>query len=73
MANGNQVAALQIFTPDVLDVLYTKIPNADIEIYGSYLWIVQRYTVVDDKTARLLFEGAFALYAQIAFQLRTIK
>ncbi len=72
-ANGNQVVALQVFTPDVLEVLYNKIPNADIEIYGSYVWVVERHTVVNDKTARQLFEGAFLLYEQIAFQLKTIK
>lgn len=71
--NGNQTAALQVFTPDVLDVLYEKFPLAGVEVYGSYLWIVQRYMVVDDKTAQRLFEGAFAFYKKIIPQLSVMN
>lgn len=72
-AKTDQVTALQVFTPDVLSVLYTKLPTTDIEIQGKTMWFVQRYTILDDKTARQIFEGALELYIEITAQLRVVS
>ena len=69
---GGEAAAFQVFTPDVPEVLYTRLPTTDIEIEGRYLWLVQRYTVVNDKSAGALFEAAQDLYRQIAYNARVM-
>lgn len=65
-APGGEAMAFNVFSPDVLSVLYSQLPMTDVEVDGSHLWFVQRYTVLNDKTAKKLFESAFALYAKIA-------
>ena len=64
--SGGEAMAFNVFSPDVLSVLYSQLPMTDVEVDGSHLWFVQRYTVLNDKTAKKLFESAFALYAKIA-------
>lgn len=71
-APADRVVALQVFTPDVLDTLYTKLPTTDIEIQGNRMWLVQRYTVLDDRSAQELFEAATALYDEISHQTASI-
>lgn len=66
----SRVTALQLFTPDVLQVLYEKLPNADLELLGDKLWIVQRYGILDDKLARTMLEAAAALYDELEKQLK---
>lgn len=66
----SRVTALQLFTPDVLQVLYDKLPSADVELFGDKLWIVQRYGVLDDKLARTMLEAGDALYSELEKQLR---
>jgi hypothetical protein len=65
-----RIVTLQLFTPDVVQVLYDKLPTADIELQGDKLWIVQRYGVLDDRLARTMVEAADALYIELEKQLR---
>lgn len=71
-ATADQVTALQVFTPDVLEVLYTKLPTTDIEIQGNAMWLVQRYVVLDDVAASKLFDAASDLYGELSKQIRTV-
>jgi hypothetical protein len=66
----SRVIALQLFTPDVLQVLYDRLPSADVELLGDKLWIVQRYGVLDDMLAKKMLKAADALYAELEKQLR---
>jgi hypothetical protein len=66
----SRVTALQLFTPDVLQVLYDRLPSADIELLGDKLWIVQRYGVLDDKLAQTMLQAGDALYSELEKQLR---
>jgi hypothetical protein len=66
----SRVTALQLFTPDVLQVLYEKLPNADLELLDDKLWIVQRYGVLDDKLAQTMLQAADSLYDELEKQLR---
>lgn len=70
---GNQIAALQLFTPDVLDVFYTKLPRVDIEIKDKTLWFVWRYGILDDKLAAALFTGMAAFMTEFSRQLETAQ
>lgn len=70
---ASRITTLQLFTPDVLMVLYDKLPNADIEIQGDKLWIVQRYGVLDDSLAYDLFEASHALYGELEKQVRSAR
>jgi hypothetical protein len=65
-----RIVTLQLFTPDVVQVLYDKLPTADIELQGDKLWIVQRYGVLDDQLARTMVEAADGLYIELEKQLR---
>ena len=67
---GKELEAFHIFTPDVLATLYDTLPMADLEISDNYVWVVQRYVTVNDKTARQLFTGAFALHTQLVTQIK---
>lgn len=66
----SRVTALQLFTPDVLQVLYDKLPNADLELLDDKLWIVQRYGVLDDKLAQTMLQAGDSLYGELEKQLR---
>lgn len=66
----SRVTALQLFTPDVLQVLYERLPNADLELLDNKLWIVQRYGVLDDKLAQTMLQAADVLYGELEKQLR---
>lgn len=72
-ARSDQSTALQVFTPDVLEVLYYKLPETDIEIQDNAIWLVQRYKVLNDKVASELFDTSIELYAQISKQIKFIK
>jgi hypothetical protein len=65
-----RIVTLQLFTPDVVQVLYDKLPTADIELKGGKVWIVQRYGVLDERLARTMVEAADELYGQLEKQLR---
>lgn len=56
-AKGNQVGALQLFTPDVLDVLYTTLPQLDIEVKGRTIWFVWRYAVLNEARGEQIFKA----------------
>lgn len=70
---ASRIMTLQLFTPDVLMVLYEKLSNADIEIQGDKLWIVQRYGVLNDKLAHDLFEASNALYGELEKQIGSAR
>lgn len=65
----DRITTLQLFTPDVLDVLYSRLPSTDIEVKDNVLWLLQRYQVLDDTSARELAESAEELYQQIMKQI----
>ena len=69
----SRVIALQLFTPDVLAVIYEKLPHADIEMKGNKIWIVQRYGVLDDKLAGSLFEAGGQLYEELIKQMKSAR
>jgi hypothetical protein len=65
---GNEVAALELFTPSVLDVLFQQLPQLDIEVKDRTIWFVWRYGVLDDRLAANLFSVSSALMAQLDAQ-----
>lgn len=67
-AKTDRVTALQIFTPDVLEVFYDKFPTTDVEIQGSSMWLIERHTILDDEVAKRLFEASSQLYDQVSKQ-----
>lgn len=71
-AKTDRVTALQVFTPDVLEVLYAKLPTTDIEIQGNAMWLVQRYVVLDDVVASKVFDAASDLYSKLSKQTRAL-
>ncbi len=71
VAKEHRITALQLFTPDVLAVLYEKLPHVDIEIKNGTIWFVWRYAVLNDKVARTLFESTGELMAQLQKQIRS--
>ena len=70
---SSRITTLQLFTPDVLTVLYEKLPQADIEIKGNKLWVVQRYGILNDTLARNLFEAGSQLYEELYKQMRSAR
>jgi hypothetical protein len=69
----SRIVALQLFTPDVLQVLYEKLPKADVELQGEKIWIVQRYGILDDELAELMFGAAESLYGELEKQIRSAR
>lgn len=65
-----RIVTLQLFTPDVVRVLYDRLPTADIELKSGKVWIVQRYGVLDERLAKTMIEAADALYTELDKQLR---
>jgi hypothetical protein len=53
--NGNEVVALQLFTPDVLEVFFEKLPQVDIETKDHTIWFIWRYGILNDKLAQDIF------------------
>lgn len=68
---SEQILALQLFTPDVLSVLYNELPSADIEVKDNKIWIVQRYGVLDDVLAKKMFNAAVRLKDEVEGQMKT--
>lgn len=72
-ASGNQVAVLQLFTPDVLEVFFEHLPDVDIELKGKTIWFVWRYAVLDDQVAARLFAGMTMFMHELNHQLATAR
>lgn len=70
---SSRIVTLQLFTPDVLSVLYDKLPSADIEIKGDKLWIVQRYGILDDELAESMFVAASEFYGELSKQMKSAR
>jgi len=72
-APQSRIVTLQLFTPDVLAVLYGKLPTADIEIKGNKLWVVQRYGVLDDDLAKNMFAATSQFYEELEKQMKSAR
>lgn len=72
-AHENRIVALQLFTPDVLDILYSKLPTTDIELKGDKIWFVQRYCVLDDQRARNLYEAVGSIESELRKQIESAR
>ncbi len=69
VAREHRITALQLFTPDVLAVLYEKLQFVDIEIKNGTIWFVWRYAVLNDKVTKTLFESTGELMKQLQKQI----
>ena len=67
-AKGNQIAALQLFTPDVLQVFFELLPLVDIEVKGKTMWFVWRYGVLRPALADEMFAGVTAFMHEFSKQ-----
>jgi hypothetical protein len=72
-APGNQIATLQLFTPDVLEVLFDRIPTVDIEMKGKRVWFVNRYAVLNDKVAKEMFSAVLEFMSEIDKQIESAR
>lgn len=72
-AQGNETAALQLFTPDVLDAFFSRLPKVDIEVKGSVIWFVHRYGILSDKSATSLFVATAEFMQEFSKQLTTAR
>jgi hypothetical protein len=70
---ADRVVTLQLFTPDVLSVLYDKLPTADIELQGDRIWVIQRYGILHDKLAATMFDAANLLRIKLEKQLTSAR
>jgi hypothetical protein len=72
-APGNASAALQLFTPDVLAVLFDRLPYVDIEVKGRTIWFVWRYGILDPKLANELFTYSAEFMHEFTKQLHSAR
>jgi len=70
---NNRITALQLFTPDVLDVIYSSFPDVDIEINGTTIWFVKRYGVLNDVLAKQMFEAIEKLIPELFRQIQVAQ
>ena len=71
VAKESRVDALQLFTPDVLEVIYEQLPDIDIEIKDGTIWFVWRYAVLNDTIAKTMFTSASVFMAELKKQAHT--
>lgn len=67
-ARQNQIIALQLFTPDVLEILYDELPRADVIIKDNNMWVLFRGQVASDENTSRLFHAIATFHPQIAKQ-----
>jgi hypothetical protein len=72
-APQDRITALQLFTPDVIDRLYTLMPNVDIEIEGRTIWFVWRYAVLNDRVVHQLFDATSVFMPGLNTQIRNAQ
>jgi hypothetical protein len=69
----DRVTALQLFTPDVLDLLYAAMPEMDIEVNGDTMWFIKRYGILDDVLAREMFSAVERLWPELSKQIEVFR
>lgn len=70
---NNEIDALAIFTPEVLQAMLATMPDADIEIKDNKIWFIRRRMKLNSTTMPDFINAALTVFPEIEKQSRPYK